>query len=106
MIIRWQNVVNQFMEMKFWICVCWGGIKIHRVDCPNAPELYSKFGYRIVKAQWSGQSGGTQYPITLHVIGKDDIGIVTNITSLIDKEKNIVLRSISIDSKAGLLLET
>lgn len=81
-----------------------GGIKIHRVDCPNAPELYSKFGYRIVKAQWSGQSGGTQYPITLHVIGKDDIGIVTNITSLIDKEKNIVLRSISIDSKAGLFI--
>ena len=79
-----------------------GGIKIHRVDCPNAPQMISRFGYRIVKARWSGKSVGSQYPITLRIIGHDDIGIVTNITSLISKEKNISLRSISIDSNAGL----
>ncbi len=79
-----------------------GGIKIHRSDCPNAPQMISRFGYRIVKARWSGKSVGSQYPITLRIIGHDDIGIVTNITSLISKEKNISLRSISIDSNAGL----
>jgi len=79
-----------------------GGIKIHRTDCPNAPELIQRFGYRIVKAQWSGKSVGNQYPITLRIVGHDDIGIVTNITSLISKEKDMVLRSISIDSNAGL----
>jgi GTP pyrophosphokinase len=79
-----------------------GGIKIHRADCPNAPQMISRFGYRIVKARWSGKSVGSQYPITLRIIGHDDIGIVTNITSLISKEKNISLRSISIDSNAGL----
>jgi len=79
-----------------------GGIKIHKEDCPNAPQMIARFGYRIVKAKWSGKSVGSQYPITLHIVGHDDIGIVTNITSLIAKEKNISLRSISIDSNAGL----
>lgn len=79
-----------------------GGIKIHRTDCPNAPQMISKLGYRIVKARWSGKSIGSQYPITLRVVGHDDIGIVTNITSIISKEKNVLLRSISIDSNAGL----
>lgn len=79
-----------------------GGIKIHRTDCPNAPQMISKFGYRIVNARWSGKSVGSQYPITLRIVGHDDIGIVTNITSLISKEKNVSLRSISIDSNAGL----
>ena len=79
-----------------------GGIKIHRTDCPNAPQMIARFGYRIVKARWSGKSVGSQYPITLRIVGHDDIGIVTNITSLISKEKNISLRSISVDSNAGL----
>ncbi len=79
-----------------------GGIKIHRNDCPNAPQMIARFGYRIVKAQWSGKAVGSQYPITLHIVGHDDIGIVTNITSLISKESKISLRSISVDSNAGL----
>ena len=79
-----------------------GGIKIHRTDCPNAPQMQERFGYRIVKARWAGKAHGTQYPITLRVVGHDDIGIVTNITSIISKENDITLRSISIDSNDGL----
>lgn len=79
-----------------------GGIKIHRIDCPNANQMRERFGYRIVKARWAGKSLGTQYPITLRVIGHDDIGIVTNITSVISKENDITLRSIIIDSHDGL----
>ena len=78
-----------------------GGIKIHRCDCPNASDLRERFGYRIVKARWAGKSQGTQYPITLRVVGHDDIGIVTNITSIISKETGITLRSIGIDSHDG-----
>ena len=78
-----------------------GGIKIHRTDCPNAPELRKRFGYRIVKAKWSGK-GTSQYTITLRVIGNDDIGIVNNLTSIISKEEKLVLRSINIDSNDGL----
>ena len=79
-----------------------GGIKIHRMDCPNAKELRARFPYRIVKARWDGKSQGKQYPITLKIIGHDDIGIVTNITSIINKESDIALRSISISSNDGL----
>ena len=79
-----------------------GGIKIHRTDCPNAYDMQSRFPYRIVKARWAGKSAGKQYPITLRIVGHDDIGIVTNITSIINKENNILLRSISIDSHDGL----
>jgi len=78
-----------------------GGIKIHRDDCPNAPELRKRFGYRIVKAKWSGK-GASQYAITLRVIGNDDIGIVNNLTSIISKDEKLVLRSINIDSHDGL----
>ncbi|EJW96240.1 guanosine-3',5'-bis(diphosphate) 3'-pyrophosphohydrolase [gut metagenome] len=79
-----------------------GGIKIHRCDCPNAREMHARFPYRIVKARWAGKSQGKQYPITLRIIGHDDIGIVTNITSIISKESHILLRSIGIDSHDGL----
>ncbi len=78
-----------------------GGIKIHRKDCPNAPMMIQRFGYRYVRARWSGKQG-SQYVCTLRVIGNDDLGIVTNITSLIQKEGNISMRSISVDSVAGL----
>ena len=83
-----------------------GGIKIHRSDCPNANQMRERFGYRIVKARWAGKSEGTQYPITLRVVGHDDIGIVTNITSIISKENGITLRSIGIDSNDGLFSGT
>lgn len=78
-----------------------GGIKVHCQNCPNAPELRKRFGYRIVKAKWSGK-GSSQYNITLRVVGNDDIGIVNNITSIISKEEKIVMRSINIDSHDGL----
>ena len=78
-----------------------GGIKIHRTDCPNAPEMRKRFGYRIVRAKWSGK-GASQYSITLRVIGVDDIGIVNNLTSIISKEEKLVLRAINIDSRDGL----
>ena len=78
-----------------------GGIKIHRCDCPNAPEMRRRFGYRIVKAKWSGK-GSSQYSITLRVIGIDDLGIVNNLTSIISKDEKLVLRSINIDSNDGL----
>ena len=83
-----------------------GGIKIHRADCPNANQMRERFGYRIVKARWAGKSVGTQYPITLRVVGHDDIGIVTNITSIISKENGISLRSIGINSNDGLFSGT
>ena len=78
-----------------------GGIKIHCQNCPNAPELRKRFGYRIVRARWSGK-GQSQYSTTLRIVGNDDLGIVNNITSIISKEEKIVMKSINIDSHDGL----
>ena len=77
------------------------GIKIHRMDCPNAQEMFSRFGYRIIRAKWSGK-GENGYIVTLRVVGRDDIAIVTNITSVIGKEAGISLRSLNINSVDGL----
>ena len=77
------------------------GIKIHRTDCPNAQNMLSRFGYRVVPAKWSGKSGSS-YPTTIRIIGNDDITIVNNLTSIIGKEPNISMRAISIDSHDGL----
>lgn len=78
-----------------------GGIKVHRTNCPNAPALQARFPYRVVPAKWSGKGSG-KYPITLHVVGQDDLGIVNNITSIISKSEHVMLRSINIDANDGL----
>jgi len=81
------------------------GIKIHRSNCPNASSLFTRHGYRIVKSQWAGKSV-SNYPVTLKIIGNDDIGIVTNITSVISKETGMMLRSIQVDPSDGLFQGT
>jgi len=77
-------------------------IKIHRKNCPNAPSMIAKLGHRIVNARWADKGTASYYPVTLHIIGKDDIGIVTNITSFISKEQGLNMRSISVNSHEGL----
>ncbi len=78
-----------------------GAIKVHRRDCGNLKHLKAKYPYRIIKSQWSGKVG-KQFAATLKVVGNDDIGIVSNITSLINKEGDTMLRSVSINSTGGL----
>ena len=81
------------------------GIKIHRLNCPNASEMFNRYGYRIIQSRWAGKSG-SNYPVTLKIIGNDDIGIVTNITSLISKENGMMLRSIHVNPSDGLFQGT
>lgn len=78
-----------------------GVIKIHRLDCPNSQHIKDKYPYRLITTRWSGKLGN-QFGATLRIIGHDDLGIVTNITSIINKEKDASLRSISISSNDGI----
>jgi GTP pyrophosphokinase len=64
-----------------------------------------RFGYRIVRAMWSGK-GSSQYAITLRIIGNDDLGIVNNLTSIISKDEKLILRNINIDSNDGIFRGT
>ncbi|MCH5228368.1 MAG: bifunctional (p)ppGpp synthetase/guanosine-3',5'-bis(diphosphate) 3'-pyrophosphohydrolase [Muribaculaceae bacterium] len=78
-----------------------GSVKIHRKDCPNANHIRQRYPYRVIKATWSGSEGDV-LPSTLKITGKDDIGIVANITSVISKEYGVNMRSISVDSNDGM----
>ena len=78
-----------------------GVIKVHHKDCPNATNIRKRYPYRIIDVEWNG-SPDTQLPVTLKGIGNDDIGIVTNITSIIAKEPGMGLRNIAIDSHDGV----
>ena len=78
-----------------------GVVKIHKCDCPNAANIRERYPYRLIRADWSGKSG-SMLPATLRVVGNDDIGIVTNITSIISHETGTTLRNISIDSHDGI----
>ena len=78
-----------------------GAIKIHRTDCKNLQHLKQRYPYRIIRTRWTGKSG-SQFVATLKVLGRDDIGIVSSITSVINKTDECLLRSISIQAEGGL----
>ena len=78
-----------------------GAIKIHRSDCKNLHHLKLRYPYRIIRTRWTGKAG-SQFVATLKVLGRDDIGIVSSITSVINKTDDCLLRSISIHAEGGL----
>jgi len=78
------------------------GISIHRMNCPNAQQLLSRYGYRVVKARWSKVEKGAFFPVTLRITGVDDLGIVSNISDVITKDLQVNMRSISIDTHDGM----
>ncbi len=90
-----------FGDTIFGFVTTGGGIKIHRDNCPNAPELFERFPYRVVRARWATNNRNT-FPAVIHVIGNDDLGIVNNLTSIISKDQHIMLRNINIESRDGL----
>ncbi|MCK4853995.1 MAG: bifunctional (p)ppGpp synthetase/guanosine-3',5'-bis(diphosphate) 3'-pyrophosphohydrolase [Bacteroidales bacterium] len=78
------------------------GITIHRVNCPNAAQLISRHGYRVVKAQWAVTGADIYLPATIRVTGLDDIGILSKISDVISKDLRVNMRSVSIDSTEGM----
>ncbi len=78
------------------------GVKIHRVNCPNATQMISRYGYRVVKASWTRSDGSSLYQVDIKVVGVDDIGLVSRITDVISKDLKVNMRSISIDTTDGM----
>lgn len=78
------------------------GIKIHRVNCPNAPQMFSRYSYRIIGAKWTGSAKTTAFQVVLKITGFDSVGIVNKISDVISKNMKINMRSISIDSNDGM----
>jgi GTP pyrophosphokinase len=76
------------------------GIKIHRVNCPNALQLLSNYAYRVVKAKWTSQEL-ISFLAGIKITGIDEVGLVNNITKIISNELNVNMRSISFDTNDG-----
>ncbi len=77
------------------------GIKIHRVNCPNAIKLLSNYAYRVVKAKWVNDQL-ISFLAGIKITGTDELGIVNNITKVISNENNVNMRSINFDTDDGL----
>ena len=78
------------------------GITIHRVNCPNAAQLFSKYGYRVVKAKWTRSDIERFFITSIRVTGNDDIGIFSNISDVISKDLKVNMRSVTMDSSSGM----
>jgi len=77
------------------------GIKIHRVNCPNAMQLMSNYAYRIVKARWANQQQ-IAFLAGIGFTGIDEVGVVSKISKVISNELKVNMRSISIESNDGI----
>jgi GTP pyrophosphokinase len=81
------------------------GIKIHRINCPNATHLMASYGYRVQKAEWS-TSGNTQSIVNLRITGVDDgPGVIERVTNKISSGLGINIRSMSIEGRKVILKE-
>lgn len=78
------------------------GIKIHRTTCPNANQLHTRWGYRIVKAKWKGSSKAGAFQSTIKITGADELGILNRISEVISKDLKVNMRNLAINSKNGL----
>jgi GTP pyrophosphokinase len=80
------------------------GIKVHRLNCPNAAQLISKYGYRVVKARW--RIGGKQamFMVDIALQGENDPSILNNISTVLSKDLKVSLHSINLDNDNGMLL--
>ncbi len=77
------------------------GIKIHRTSCPNAPELLSSHGHRVIKAKWASKHKAS-FIVDLEIIGTDRLGLISDVTKVISNEHNVNMRSITIDTDTGI----
>ncbi len=78
------------------------GIKVHRLNCPNAAQLISKYGYRVVKARWKSGGKETLFTVEVNIQGENDPNILNNISNVLTKDLKISLRSMNFDTETGI----
>ena len=79
-----------------------GKISIHRHDCPNAKRLLERYPYRVLPIKWVETNEEVFKSAVIKVIGKDELGLVGEITSLIANDLNINMRSLNFDTKGKM----
>jgi GTP pyrophosphokinase len=77
------------------------GLKIHRTNCPNAAQLLSHYGHRVVKTKWA-KNKEISFLTGLRIIGLDDVGIINKITNIVSGELKINISALTIESQEGV----
>src|SRR5687768_14856313 len=77
------------------------GIKIHRTNCPNAPELLSHHGNRVVKAKWTSQHE-VAFLTGLNIRGTERVGLIKDVSKIISEELKVNMSSMSIHTESGI----
>ncbi|WP_353079492.1 RelA/SpoT family protein [Flavobacterium sp.] len=77
------------------------GIKVHKMDCPNAISLQSNFAYRIVQAKWI-DSTQEEFNAVLKITGMDVMGLTNQLTKVISNQMHVNIQSINLSSEAGI----
>lgn len=77
------------------------GIKIHRTTCPNAVELMSNHGHRVIKAKWTSQQK-IAFLAGVKIVGTDRVGMISDITRVISSDLKVNIRSVSFDTDNGI----
>ncbi len=77
------------------------GIKIHRANCPNAPELLSHHGNRVVKAKWTSQHE-VAFLTGLKIRGTDRVGLINDVSRIISEELKVNMSSMSMKTDTGI----
>lgn len=82
-----------------------GAINIHRTNCPNATDLLNNHPDRILDVDWSHQKD-VQFDAALRLMGEDRTNMLNDITTVISKNLNTYIRSLTIDSEDGVFSGT
>ena len=77
------------------------GLIIHRIGCPNAPQMMANHGERIVKTKWA-KNKEISFLTGLKIVGMDDVGVINKITNVISGEMRVNISALSIESEEGL----
>lgn len=77
------------------------GIKVHRNNCPNARQLLSNYGNRVIKARWASQLENS-YLVNIQLTGIDRMGLIQDVTKVISSELHINMRGLSIETSDGI----
>jgi GTP pyrophosphokinase len=77
------------------------GIKIHRTNCPNAPELLANHGNRVIKAKWTSQHE-VAFLTGLKIIGTDRVGLINDVSKVISEELKVNMSSLSFKTDHGI----
>ncbi|PIE99913.1 MAG: RelA/SpoT family protein [Maribacter sp.] len=76
------------------------GIKVHKKNCPNAISLQSNYAYRIISAKWI-DSSQQEFRSEIQLTGIDDMGLISEITSVISTHMNVNMQNLNFSTEGG-----